>query len=112
MHNVGGGDGFYPNEKVDFYKLFTGYNVVAVFGGHFHNYYHLFNYDNVGGKTVPVFLSGSSQASTYLVVNFFEDRLEVSTIKSVNGDNPRIKEPYVVPIYSSSPGVPTPYPIR
>jgi cytolysin (calcineurin-like family phosphatase) len=108
MHNVGGGDGFYPNEKVEFYKLFAGYNVAAVFGGHFHEYYHFIQNENVGGKAVPVFLSGSSQASTYLVVNFFEDRLEVNTIKSVNGDNPRIKGPYVVPVSSSSPGVPTP----
>ncbi len=98
MHNVGGGDGFLPNERTEFYKLLEGSKLVAIFGGHYHGNYGFYGNQNVGGKNIPILLAGSSEYSKYLKVDFYDDRIEVRVIDSTNGGTSFVGNPYVIRI--------------
>ncbi|WP_375744444.1 metallophosphoesterase [Corallococcus interemptor] len=66
-----------------FLKAIANQNVVAVFAGHIHER-HGFR-TQVPGTNIPVFLSGSSDMHTFLLVQFTDTYLTVGVINSEDG---------------------------
>lgn len=76
--------------NIEFLEAIAGKRVVALFAGHIHesNGYA----GTITGTNIPVFRSGSSDYSTFLLVEFGEDYFTVSVISS-EGGTPRIMNP-------------------
>ena len=90
---------YWPDEDVKkFVNIVKGHDVFAVFTGHIHNLWGKHTSPTWGelrnkrDKTVPVFLSGSSDNHTFLVAEFAETSLRVTVIDSTDG-NVRFKPP-------------------
>ncbi|OUA83535.1 RICIN domain-containing protein [Bacillus thuringiensis] len=67
-----------PSRLTDRYRrLFQEFGVSAIFGGHFHSTVGRWN--SVGN--IPVFLSGGASQRTYLILEHFENRLEIFSVR-------------------------------
>ncbi|CAM3939170.1 hypothetical protein [Corallococcus exiguus] len=70
-------------DEPEFLKAIEGQNVVAVFAGHIHEKHGYRT--QVPETDIPVFLSGSSDMHTFLLVQFTDTYLTVGVINSEDG---------------------------
>ncbi|MDG0876097.1 metallophosphoesterase [Paenibacillus thiaminolyticus] len=76
-----------PNQR--FIDLLEEYDVKAVFAGHYHKSLGTYSASKFFGK-VPVFLSGSASQSTYLIVEYDFDTMNVYKVTNNNWEEKKL----------------------